>query len=92
MEQDLFIDVLTEIQIAESGFLKSTDKPTKKKEKLALDTKSILNDFEVDAAAFDSSMLYYQQDLPLLMAIYDSVIIRLENKLADMENNKAKKD
>jgi hypothetical protein len=89
IHQELFIDVLSEIQIAESAYLKSTDKPKKKKERLALDTKAILAEFNIEATAFDSSMLYYQQKPAVMLAIYDSVIVRLENKLSNMENNKA---
>jgi len=91
IDKHLFIDVLAEIQIAESAYLKSTDKPKNKKEQLALNTKAILAGFELSAAAFDSSMIYYQQDPLIMMNIYDSVIVRLENRLADMENNKVKK-
>jgi hypothetical protein len=91
IQESLFIDVLTEIQIAESAYLKSTDKPKNKKEQLALNTKAILADFKLSANAFDSSMLYYQQNPQLMMDIYDSVVVCLENKLANMENNKVKK-
>lgn len=91
ISENMFIDVLSEIQIAESAYLKSTDLPKNKKDQLASNTKAILSQFEISAMAFDSSMIYYQQNPQLMMNIYDSVVVRLENKLANMEDNKVKK-
>lgn len=90
IEKGLFIEVLSELQIVESVYLKSTDKPSAKKQQLAENNKAVLAKFELSAAQFDSSMNYYKQNPAEMMAIYDSVIVTLEYKLSAMEDNKNK--
>jgi hypothetical protein len=90
IDKELFVKVLAEMQIAETAYQKSKGKPMDKKTQLIGNNKAILEEFQISRSTFDSSMFYYRKDQKEMMAIYDSVIVLLENKLAGMEDNKAK--
>jgi hypothetical protein len=90
IDKELFVQVLAEMQIAETAYQKSKGKPMDKKTQLIGNNKAILEEFQISRSTFDSSMFYYRKDQKEMMAIYDSVIVLLENKLAGMEDNKAK--
>jgi hypothetical protein len=90
IDKEFFVQVLAEMQIAETAYQKSKGKPMDKKTQLIGNNKAILEEFQISRSTFDSSMFYYRKDQKEMMAIYDSVIVLLENKLAGMEDNKAK--
>lgn len=86
IEKDSMVLILADIEIIESALRQKQNRGQEINDLRDAYYKSIFTSYGVSRVQFDSSMLYYRQDLETINAIYEEVITRLSLIASEVEH------
>jgi len=86
IEKDSIVLIIADIEIIESALRQKQNRGGEIDDMRDTYYKSIFANYKVSREQFDSSMLYYRQDLETINEIYEEVITRLSVIASEVEH------
>lgn len=86
LSQEKFTEILTEMAKLEGHIEQKYASATKYHKMMINSGDSLLSNFKIDKAVFESSMDYYGSRQELMQSIYDDVLDELNEELGELES------
>ena len=87
IERDTLVFILADIEIIESALRQDQNFGKETDDKRDSYYRSIFANYNISKGQFDSSMMYYRQDMAVIDGIYEDVITRLSVITSEVELN-----